>query len=527
MPAAHWRKFVLEIPVCLVFLMPAPSLQAGNATLHRAIAPDGRETDQQVVPFAPRPQFSFDGAAAARDPGEFQARIPALLDRARNRGADPHAQPPQPSAPSTSIFARHGTHRYWISGQSNVIFQAHPAFHSPYQGPNSFGAKGEYKASVVNTLYLGYRPRLDIRYNTDFILDVESAGGRGLSNALGLAGFTNLDVVRNPNLGITPYLARGEIHQTIGFTNATVAVDQDPLDLAPRVPVRRLDIRVGKMSLPDSFDVNPIGSDSHSQFVDWTVDQNGAWDYAADTRGYTVGGIIEYDDRSWSARYGIFAMPTVANGMALDWAFSRANGQNMEFELRKSFIPGQTGATRILGFVNHAHMGDYRQAVIAFFKGIDPTPEITKHEHFGAVKYGFGWNNYQSITSNLRIFSRFGWNEGEHESYVYTEDDQTFAFGGDYRGTRWGRPLDKLGVVFNSNAIKKDHQNYLKYGGLGFILGDGRLNYRREQIFGSYYNVHVWSGVFYALGLIHIDNPGYNRDRGPVWVPWVRMHIDW
>lgn len=187
-------------------------------------------------------------------------------------------------------------------------------------------------------------------------MDFETAGGRGLSQALGIAGFTNLDVVRNPNLGSKPYLARGEIHQTIGLTSETTESDRDYLSLATLVPVRRFEIRVGKMSVPDIFDVNSVGSDSHLQFTNWTIDNTGAWDYAADTRGYTVGGIIEYDDRIWSARYGIFGMPTTANGIDIDWAFSRARGQNMEFQLRKSFLPGRKGTTRILSFVNNAHM---------------------------------------------------------------------------------------------------------------------------------------------------------------------------
>jgi carbohydrate-selective porin OprB len=220
-------------------------------------------------------------------------------------------------------------------------------------------------------------------------------------------------------------------------------------------------------------------------------------------------------------------MPTVANGIDLDWAFSRSNGQNMEFELRKSAIRGRKGVIRILSYVNRAHMGIYREAVQAFFNGTDPIPDITAHEHFGTVKYGFGWNNEQEITQDFRIFSRIGWNEGQHESFAYTEDDQTVSFGGDLQGIRWNRPVDKIGVAFVSNAIKRDHQNYLKYGGLGFILGDGKLNYGRENIVESYYNWHIWRGIFFSLGLTHIDNPGYNRDRGPVWVPSVRMHVDY
>jgi hypothetical protein len=341
-----------------------------------------------------------------------------------------------------------------------------------------------------------------------------------------VAGFTNLDVVRNPYLSVTPYMARYSIHQVIGLTNQTTSQQPGSFALATSVPVRRFELRGGRLTLPDFFDINGPGSDSHLQFMNWTIDNNGAWDYAADTRGYTVGGMLEYDDRVWSIRYGIFAMPVVANGIDLDWAFSRAHGQNWEFELRKGFIAQHKGVTRLLYYVNNAHMGSYREAVNAFLAGTDPKPTITLHEHFGALKYGFGINNEQEVTANLRTFARFGWNEGQHESFAYTEVDQTFLGGFDYAGSRWKRSVDKLGVAFVSNAIKKDHQNYLKYGGLGFLLGDGNLNYGRENILESYYTMHAWRGVFYSLDVQHINNPGYNRDRGPAWVGSVRMHVD-
>lgn len=453
----------------------------------------------------------------------------STVDPQRSNSSEAGVSPEEqqlPKAPEVTIFNHSDSAPYWISGQANIILQAHPPFHSPYQGTNSMTGAGEYKTSLIGTLYLGYQPHKSTRYNTDFIVNFESAGGRGLSQALGLAGFTNIDVVRNPNLGSKPYLARGEIHQTIGLTNETTEEVRGPLSLAKDVPVRRFEFRIGKMSLPDVFDINSVGSDSHLQFTNWTVDNNGAWDYAADTRGYTVAATLEYDDRDWSARYGIAAMPTVANGINLDWALPRARAQNMEFELRKSLLPGRKGTTRLLSFVNNAHMGSYREAVNAFLNGTDPKPAITLHEHFGAVKYGFGFNDEQEVTNSLRLFSRFGWNEGEHESFAYTEVDQTFEFGGDYNGISWGRPVDKIGIAFVSNAIKRDHQNYLRYGGLGFLLGDGTLNYGREDIVEGYYNLHTWRGLFYALGLSHIAHPGYNRDRGPVWVPSVRMHID-
>ncbi len=438
----------------------------------------------------------------------------------QNTPADPSAKP------VLTMFPHPEDARYWISGQANIIFQGRLPFHSLYEGTNSFRNSAEYKTSMVGTLYTGLRRNRSIRYNTDFIFDMELAAGRGLSEALGLAGFTNLDVVRNPNLGSTPYIARYEIHQVFGLTDKTTTQDANFFALAPAVPERRIEFRIGKMTLPDFFDINSVGSDSHLQFMNWTVDNNGAWDYAADTRGYTVGGLAEYDDRGWSLRYGIFAMPTVANGIDLDWAFSRANGQNGEFELRHSWIPQRTGVTRLLFYANHAHMGVYREAVQAYLDGTDPTPTITAHEHFGALKYGVGYNMEQQLTTNLAVFARFGWNEGQHESFAYTEDDQTVEAGASYGGNRWQRPQDKAAIVVVSNAIKKDHQNYLRLGGLGFLLGDGNLNYGRENIVESYYTWHAWKGLFYSIDVQHFNNPGYNRDRGPVWVGSVRMHAD-
>lgn len=156
----------------------------------------------------------------------------------------------------------------------------------------------------------------------------------------------------------------------------------------------------------------------------------------------------------------------------------------------------------------------------------DPKPDIIAHEHFGALKYGFGYNVQQELTDNLRVFGRFGWNEGQHESFAYTEVDQTVEVGADYSGRGWHRDQDKFGITAVSNAIKRDHQNYLKYGGEGFLLGDGKLNYGRENIVESYYTWHAWRGLFYALDVQHISDPGYNRDRGPAWVGSVRAHID-
>jgi hypothetical protein len=429
------------------------------------------------------------------------------------------------------MFPHPDTTRYFIAGQANIIFQAHGPFHSPYEGTNSLLARGEYKPSLVGTLFMGFELVRNPARHLEAIYDEESAGGRGISEALGLAGFTNLDVVRNPTLGPVPYLARVQLHQTIGLSGKMVEAARGPFSLATETPERRLELRVGKLGLPDAFDLNSVGTDSHLQFMNWTVDNNGAWDYAADTRGYTYGAIAEYDDKNWTARYGGALMSTVANGIDLDWNIGRASEQNMEFEWRHGLLgglvaPQRKGVVRALSYANHAHMGLYRDAVKAYLAGTDKTPDITKHESYGAVKYGFGLNVEQEVSDNLRVFGRFGWNEGQHESFCYTEVDQTFEFGGDFAGRGWGRANDKVGLAFVSNAIKRDHQEYLKLGGLGFILGDGNLNYAREDILEGYYNVHTWRGVYYALDAQYINHPGYNQDRGPVLVESVRMHVD-
>jgi len=424
--------------------------------------------------------------------------------------------------PSVTLFPHSQTSRYWISGQDNIIFQWHPSFDAAYSGRNSFRSTAEHATSNVATIFLGYQ----LTRNTEIFADAESAAGGGLSDALGIAGFVNVDVVRNPELGPSPYLARAMIRQIIPLSSETVESDRGPFALATSLSVRRLEIRAGKFGMADFFDLNDSGSDSHSQFMNWTVDNNGAYDYAADTRGYTVGVIAEYHDRNWAFRFGESLMPKVANGPDLDWNLRRARAENYELELHPRLVENGTTTVRLLSFVNHANMGVYRQAINDFLAGKTPRPEIRAHPLQSTVKYGFGINLEQEFAHHVRGFARWGWNEGQHESYAYTEVDQTFEIGTDLAGNSWRRSLDKLGGVFVSNGISADHQKYLALGGLGFLIGDGALSYGRENIVECYYNAHVWRGIFVGADLQHVNNPGYNRDRGPVLAPGFRFHLD-
>ncbi len=474
-----------SVPPCLVLLLIAFACFAPA----RAQQPD--------VPSAPQ-------AASAQSPDAATA------------AAAPADDDPEPMLPHFKDS------RFWLSGQANFIFQTHPPFHAPYSGTNSLSPNYEKATSRVMTLYTGVR----LNNSTEILIDIEEAGGAALSTGLGLAGNTDLDIVRNPSLSKAPYLGRGMIHKVFALSKDKVENQRSFLSLFDQLPRRRLELRFGKFSMPDFFDINSVGSDTHLQFINWTTDNNGAYDYAADTRGYTVGLTADFEDRNWGFRFAEVLMPKVANGIDLVWKPWQAHAENFEYELRHGLIPKKTGTVRLLAYTNYANMGIYREAVANFAAGLTPVPEIADHPWHITRKYGFGINLEQNLTHYLTAFARFGWDNGKTESFAYTEVDQTFAEGVGANGAWWHRKHDRAGIAFVSNAICKDHQTYLADGGLGFLLGDGKLNYGRENILESYYTVHLWRGIYLAPGVQHIENPGYNRDRGPVVVPSFRAHVE-
>jgi hypothetical protein len=472
------------------------------------------------------------------------AALWSALALGQNQPAQPSATSAQESSPTSSarsapeaegapsadtsgdepqtMFPHLTNERYWISGQANFILQTHPPFSAAYSGGHSLRPQYEKATSRLLTLYTG----VQLNSSTELLVDVEEAGGEALSVGLGVAGFPNLDIVRSPSLSQAPYLGRGMIHKIFALSKDKVENERNALSLFAEVPRRRLEVRFGKFSMVDFFDQNAVGSDSHFQFTNWAVDNNGAYDYAADTRGYTVGAVADFEDRNWGFRFAEALMPKVANGIDLVWRPWQARGENFEYELRHGLIPKKSGTVRLLGFVNHANMGIYRQAVAQFEEGLVSTPDITNHPWHMTRKYGFGVNLEQQLAPHLTAFGRFGWNNGKTESFVYTEIDQTFAGGVGADGALWGRSHDRAGVALVSSAISKDHQTYLALGGLGFLLGDGGLRYGREDIVESYYTAHLWRGIYAGPGLQYIPHPGYNRDRGPVLVPTFRAHME-
>jgi high affinity Mn2+ porin len=472
--------------------------------------------------------------AAAQDVHPDDAPSQSLVATAQDTGAPAQKTstdaPPAPAPAATepesgdmlTLFPHSETSRYWISGQANIVLQWHGNFPAAYSGTNSFTHAAENATSKVYTLYLGY----ELTHTTEVYLDIESAGGHGLSNALGLAGFVNLDVVRNPSLGDVPYLARLMIRQIIPLSKEMVTVERGPLSLATSLPARRIEFRLGKFTIPDFFDVNSYGSDSHLQFLNWTVDNDGAYDYAANTRGYTDGAILEYDDHWFSARFGVMMMPKVANGIYLEANIAQARGENLELSATGNRLLHRSGTVRFLSYLNIANMGNYEEANANFLNGQVSTPSISSTAKQGRKKYGFELNFEQELPANLAVFGRVGWGDGRNESFAYTEDDRTVETGIFSKGDKWRRKNDRVGAVFVANQIVAAHQQYLGYGGLGFLLGDGALTPGTEKIFEGFYTVHLWRGFFASCDFQHINNPGYNKARGPVFVPGMRFHVD-
>jgi len=458
-------------------------------------------------------------------PTPTPAPTPENPPAAQQTATDPAGTPDADAgaiADPESMLPHFKSTRFWLSGQANFIFQTHPDFHADYSGPHSLSADYEKATSRVMTLYTGVR----INDSTELLVDIEEAGGSALSQGFGLAGNTDLDIVRNPALSKEPYLGRGMIHKVFALSKDKIENQRSFLSLFDELPRRRLEIRFGKFSMPDFFDLNSVGTDTHFQFINWSVDNNGSWDYAADTRGYTVGAVADYEDRNWGFRFSEALMPKVANGIDLVWRPWQVHAENYEYELRHGVIPKKAGVVRLLAYTNYANMGVYRDANTQFAQGIVKVPDITNHPWHVTRKYGFGINVEQDLTRNFTAYARWGWDNGRTESFAYTEIDSTFNQGIGAKGALWHRKQDRAGIAFVSNGIKKDHQVYLADGGQGFLLGDGGLRYRRENILESYYTLHVWRGIYLAPGAQHINDPGYNRDRGPVVVPSFRAHVE-
>jgi carbohydrate-selective porin OprB len=287
----------------------------------------------------------------------------------------------------------------------------------------------------------------------------------------------------------------------------------------------RYTITAGRFTLTDFFDNNRYTHDPRTQFLGWGVMYNGAWDYPADTRGYTWGWVHEFHTRRWSLRYASAAEPKVANGLRFDRRLLRDRGDVFEGEIR--YKPhAHEGTLRLLSYINHADAGNYGQA-LQLAAATNTVPDVTKTLRSGTLKYGFGINMEQEVVKNLGIFARLGWNDGKTEDFAFTAIDRLATGGVSVSGAAWKRAEDTAASEFTASGLSAVHALYLSRGGLDFIIGDGGLNYMPEYIWESYYSARVLKGFFLTLDAQHIANPGYNHDRGPLWACSLRMHMEY
>jgi carbohydrate-selective porin OprB len=287
----------------------------------------------------------------------------------------------------------------------------------------------------------------------------------------------------------------------------------------------RYSVSVGRFTVTDFFDNNRYTHDPRTQFMGWAIMYNGAWDYAADTRGYTWGWVHEFHKRRWALRYASAAMPRTANGLRFDRRLFRDRSDMFEGEV--DFSPaGHPGAVRVLHYINHADAGTYAEA-IRQAEATGTVPDVTATRRVGTLKYGFGVNVEQEIRQNVGVFGRLGWNDGKTESFAFTAIDRLATAGASVSGTSWKREHDTLASALTVSGISGVHRLYLERGGLDFLIGDGHLNYGREFVWESYYSARVRPGIFATLDLQQVTNPAYNRDRGPVWIGALRLHVEW
>jgi high affinity Mn2+ porin len=406
---------------------------------------------------------------------------------------------------------------YSVHEQATVVTQTYGPFRSPYVGPNSLLPRpAEQATTATATLFLAAR----VWEGGEIVFNPEMAGGVGVSGSTGIAGFPNGEATRVGQPAPTPYIARLLFRQTWGFDGPGEAVEDAPNQVAAaRRDVNRFTLMVGKMSATDVFDANRYSHDPRTQFLNWTLMYNGAWDYPANVRGYTYGIAAEYNSVFWAARYGIFAEPAVANGAPIDPRFLIANGQIFELEQHWTGFDARPGKLREWVFLNRAHMGSYSEALALM--PVNPDITLTREYRF---KYGFGGNLEQEVARDVGVFVRAGWNDGRTESWAFTEVDRTAAAGVLVKGSYWRRPGDEAGLAGVVNGLSGPHRDYLAAGGVGFIIGDGRLRYAPEQIGELYYSWRLAPGIFVTFNVQGVVNPAYNADRGPVAIFGLRVH---
>ena len=398
--------------------------------------------------------------------------------------------------------------------QNTDIVDYQPRFPAQYSGPNSLLNANEARETVSLDIMGGFR----LWQGAEIHLDGLMWQGYGLSKTLGIEAFPSAEAYRYgvtiPNVNIP----RAFIRETIGFGGEQETVEGDGLHLAGQQDASRLTITMGKMSVHDIFDINTYANDPRTQFLNWGLVANVAWDYPADSIGYITGLALELNEPGWALRYGFFQVPRESNGLAVDQRYLNDWGMVVEAE-RRWTIGERPGAIRLLTYLNRAHMGSYAETINN--PSLDMNIDATAADR---LKFGFGLNMEQEIFKNVGAFARLGWSDGREQAWAYTDVDQSASAGLSVNGNLWRRPKDTFGIAGIVSGLSKVHQQFLEDGGEGILAGDGALSYGLEQVMEVYYDFEIYKTLHGAIDYQYIANPAFNEARGPVSVIGGRLH---
>jgi len=404
-----------------------------------------------------------------------------------------------------------------VHAQTTFLPQGYGPIHSPYAGPDSLPGGGQLQATWTSTAFLGVR----LWEGGEFYFDPELAQGFGLNGTLGVAGFPNGEAQKAGAAFPKIRAQRYYIKQTFGLGGEQEAVDDGPNQLAGKRDIDRVTVILGRFAVGDFFDNNVYAHDPRADFMNWAMWASAAYDFPADLPGFTRGAIVELNRKDWAVRAGLFEVPAQPNSNVLTF---KGQGAVVEFEGRYN-IAEQPGKIRLGAFDNQGNTGNYSEALAIV--NADPALDINtvmasiRHDN---QKYGFYANLEQQIVQDVGLFARASWNDGSNEILSFTDVDRSLSGGLSVKGSFWGRPDDTVGIGGAVNGLSDSHRAFLAAGGLGLLIGDGRLNYSPERIFETYYAYSVRKGVTLTADYQLITNPAYNADRGPVSVFSGRLH---
>lgn len=408
----------------------------------------------------------------------------------------------------------YGGPEWEVHGQGTAIMQGYGRFNSPYVGQNSFTPWPQARSTVTATAYLGMK----LWQGGEIYFAPEFLQGFGLHNTTGAGGYPNGEAQKS-NFPYPHYhTSRLFLRQTFGFGGEQETLESGPNQLGKKVDVSRLTVQAGKFPVVDIFDGNSYARDPRKDFMNWSIWAAGAFDYAADKVGLGYGVVADFNQKNWAVRTGYFLVGSEPNGNNFDMNVGKRGSYVIELENRFSLF-GRPGKLRSIAWVNSAFSGSYRETLDNPALNLD-----IAQTRKGRIKYGYVFNVEQSVTDDIGVFGRWSWNDGKNEIMAFTDIDSSLSGGVSIKGTKWGRENDTIGIGGAINGLSKDHRDFLAAGGLGILVGDGRLNYKTERVLETYYALAMTKEASLTLDYQLLVNPAYNADRGPVSIYSARLH---